>query len=459
MLGNNLLPTGFTYGPDRFCDPNAAIYLNGSQLLICNKTNGLNNRQYAITAWIKTSTNFPFPQGTIVNIGSDPGQDNGQRLYLNSSGSISASTGVNNSLSFTPAPASILPDQWTFVAIVRGLSTDSLYINGVLRTAYTFPEILPKTYYSSQDSPPLYVGGDPGGTNFFEGYLDDLHIYNEPLSASTVLAIYGFGSSNLIQFDPGEICKNKPTTFSVDGTNAQSITWNFGDGMATTTLSQDYSITHVFAESGNYVVTAFLKTSCTIIPPPKSVLVYISPCPPPCKNPTKITLLDSCLELPLNFLINADNSTKEVLWDFGDNMKSNVNSPPFTGIHQYANPGIYKITATTKDTCNGGVALLYSNLSVISCLPQPIPQIPSAFTPNGDGMNDTWSIPELINFPKCSLQIFDRWGGLVFDSPKGYQKVFDGYFKSRRLPMGTYYYIIHLKEGIRPLTGSVTILY
>ena len=52
------------------------------------------------------------------------------------------------------------------------------------------------------------------------------------------------------------------------------------------------------------------------------------------------------------------------------------------------------------------------SIKILACLSGF--KIPNTFTPNGDGDNDTWGIPYLESFPNASVQVFDRWGRLVY---------------------------------------------
>jgi gliding motility-associated-like protein len=83
--------------------------------------------------------------------------------------------------------------------------------------------------------------------------------------------------------------------------------------------------------------------------------------------------------------------------------------------------------------------------------------IPNTFTPNGDGINDTWDIKYLDSYVNCSVDIFTRWGQKVYTSI-GYGTPWDGTYKGSRLAVGTYYYIINLKNGNGPLSGFVVII-
>jgi gliding motility-associated-like protein len=84
--------------------------------------------------------------------------------------------------------------------------------------------------------------------------------------------------------------------------------------------------------------------------------------------------------------------------------------------------------------------------------------IPNAFTPNGDGINDTWVIEGLDGDPTASVKVFTRYGSLVFES-KGYGTPWNGEYQAKKLPAGVYYYIITAKNGSQKFSGSLTVIY
>lgn len=83
--------------------------------------------------------------------------------------------------------------------------------------------------------------------------------------------------------------------------------------------------------------------------------------------------------------------------------------------------------------------------------------IPNAFSPNGDGINDVWSITKMETYPEGLVSIFDRNGQIVFHST-GYSKSWDGTTRGKLVPIGTYYYIIDLKNGLKKFSGWVLVL-
>ncbi len=85
--------------------------------------------------------------------------------------------------------------------------------------------------------------------------------------------------------------------------------------------------------------------------------------------------------------------------------------------------------------------------------------IPTAFSPNNDNINDKWVIEMDGLYPHAEIEVFDRWGKRVFYS-KGYDesKYWDGTYNGKDLPMDAYYYIIYLKNGSNRISGTITII-
>lgn len=108
----------------------------------------------------------------------------------------------------------------------------------------------------------------------------------------------------------------------------------------------------------------------------------------------------------------------------------------------------------TFDPANYDITYLPADLTVSADLGEAIP---NSFTPNGDGINDQWVITLLANFPGCTVEVFGRNGGTVYHSV-GYGIPWDGTYNGTNLPTGTYYYVINLHDGKKPVAGHVTII-
>jgi gliding motility-associated-like protein len=87
-------------------------------------------------------------------------------------------------------------------------------------------------------------------------------------------------------------------------------------------------------------------------------------------------------------------------------------------------------------------------------------EINNTFTPNDDGYNDTWEILGLILYPNCLVQIFDRWGQIVYSST-GYnsKKAWDGKINDKKANESVYFYTIDLRDGSsKTFKGSINLV-
>ena len=109
----------------------------------------------------------------------------------------------------------------------------------------------------------------------------------------------------------------------------------------------------------------------------------------------------------------------------------------------------YTLTATSNAGCTATTTIFIKVLKE--------PTVPNAFTPNGDGINDTWNIKYLDQYPNATVEVFNRYGEKVYFSNR-YPVPWDGTYKGANLPAGTYYYIINPNSGRKAVTGYVSII-
>ncbi|HEU4716381.1 MAG TPA: gliding motility-associated C-terminal domain-containing protein [Bacteroidia bacterium] len=115
-------------------------------------------------------------------------------------------------------------------------------------------------------------------------------------------------------------------------------------------------------------------------------------------------------------------------WDFGDNSVSALQNPVYT----YSSPGSYTVCLSVGSAqgCADSVC------QVIDVIPAEIIP-PNVVTPNSDGVNDVLAFKFLEFYPDNHLQVFDRWGNLIFDK-EHYANDWD----PQKYTDGTYYYIL-----------------
>jgi len=101
--------------------------------------------------------------------------------------------------------------------------------------------------------------------------------------------------------------------------------------------------------------------------------------------------------------------------------------------------GSYYVIVTSN--CGSGYDTINVNMTYDEC----IPVAPNAFSPNGDGLNDEFKIIGYCDYGEYSLQVFDRWGKLVFESTElgeGWNGTVDG----KEAPIGTYVWMVKYRE-------------
>lgn len=233
------------------------------------------------------------------------------------------------------------------------------------------------------------------------------------------------------------ICQGQSHTFDAGG-EAVSYQWNNNPVNNQRYFTAD--------KTGDYWVTARNSAGETAT---DTVHLTVNPLPG-----VKIQPVDAIFENDILYLcnpmvtLNAVNYdlTAGILWSTGETL-------PSIQIYNMTAAKYVWVQATSPYGCVSSDTI---GLSV--CRYSDILTIPNGFTPNGDGVNDTWMIKGIELFPETTVEVYDRWGRRVFMSDKGYTKPWDGVFKNTRLPMDSYFYIINLHNGSAAITGNVAII-
>lgn len=253
--------------------------------------------------------------------------------------------------------------------------------------------------------------------------------YDKPIASFTV--------------EPDTLCQGTDNVFT-DASTApnSSITkwsWSFGDGSTATTRNP----VKRYDAPGNYdvMLTVTNSVGCVSNIFSDKVIVYLQPLidAGPSFTVTQGTLVQ--------FRPTAnDSSVLTFRWepasDFADPA---ILRPALIAMYDQT----YTLTATGQGNCTATDALTVKVLKPVN--------VPNAFSPNGDGINDTWTIPNLADYPGATVDVYNRYGQRIFSST-GYGAPWDGTWNGKMLPLATYYYVIRLQNGFAPLTGHVTIL-
>lgn len=112
----------------------------------------------------------------------------------------------------------------------------------------------------------------------------------------------------------------------------------------------------------------------------------------------------------------------------------------------------YVLTVTDNNNCITADSVLITVYSL-----EFDGMVSNLFTPNGDGINDTWYIQSIQNFPENEVFIYNIYGNLVY-TKKGYANDWKGTYNGKELPDGTYYFVLRFDGSELVIKGSLDIL-
>lgn len=114
--------------------------------------------------------------------------------------------------------------------------------------------------------------------------------------------------------------------------------------------------------------------------------------------------------------------------------------------------GPYPVVVTDEEGCVAERTFVVSK----TCDKRNIPDV---ITPNGDGQNEVWVIPGILDFPNNQVRIFNRWGSIVYNR-QGYMNTWTGTNSDGSiLPAAAYFYVIELNDPQQTVwSGAITIV-
>jgi gliding motility-associated-like protein len=234
----------------------------------------------------------------------------------------------------------------------------------------------------------------------------------------------------------GTICRGASFTPQVSS-NAASYSWSPSAGVSNTTIANPVLSPQ---NTTTYTVTGTLG-SCTI---QRTVTVTVFEGATANAGPDAIILTGDVYQML------SSGSAGSYLWTPSTGLSSATVLSPSASPQTTTT---YTLTVTSPQGCTASDQM---TLTVVPYCIKPM----NAFTPNGDGINDRWLITDGNCLIGVRAQVFNRYGSRVFESPN-YDNTWDGTYKGKHLPDGTYYYVLEfvLLNGKRQvLKGDVTIL-
>ncbi len=249
------------------------------------------------------------------------------------------------------------------------------------------------------------------------------------------------------QFYQNTPCVGNATQF-VDSTKSISGSvvawnWNFGDSQYATIQNPQ----HPFSTATNYTVTLVATSSFGCKDTIQKVVTVISgPDANFSINPNPVEALEVA-----NFtdLSTGPAALTNWYWAFGDSTASNLQNPS----HSYNGQGDFSVLLVVKDL-NGCIDTVRKDISVVL-----LPDVPTAFTPNGDGQNDLFFVRG-GPFKSINVRVYNNWGQLIFETNDQLEG-WNGTFNGTEQPIGVFVWVVEvemLNDKKIKKTGDVTLL-
>jgi gliding motility-associated-like protein len=239
-------------------------------------------------------------------------------------------------------------------------------------------------------------------------------------------------------------CNKNTVTFTNNSTNATSYLWDLGDG----TFSSDTNPVHEYTSSRTYVVklTAFAG-NCEV---QTQQIINVTLLPSPTVDISGPSYALTSDDVLIQVSVTGAN---DATIDLGDG-RTITQTAPFSDITtRYENDGDYVVTLTASN----GICTSQDTFHIKVEFPEVI-TIPNAFTPNSDGLNDSW-YPIIVGSDNYETVIYDRWG-IHITTLKPNDK-WDGKFNGKPCAEGVYFYNLTgtFKKGKKfKRTGSITLI-
>lgn len=245
--------------------------------------------------------------------------------------------------------------------------------------------------------------------------------------------------------DATQICVGNAVQFANSSMGAVQLMWDMGDG----TYTDSFDPEHVFGTSGSFDV--------------QLVVLGEGACSDTALVADAIEVLDSPYAVPTLVaedgpgnsvrLFDAGSGADAYLWDLGDG----TNSMEPELVHLFPSEGgTFEVCLTVLN--DNGCSDTHCELLELPSAPQVF--APNTFTPDGDGINDIFHVV-LDGYGEWNfaIQVFDRWGELLFESSDPYQG-WDGTSKSSEAPSGVYVWRVQLKRGggVHTVPGHITLI-
>lgn len=236
---------------------------------------------------------------------------------------------------------------------------------------------------------------------------------------------------------PEFVCEGHTATLDASPFKATEYVWSSPDQLGEGVTMYGPSI-NVVSKPGYATYTVEMKRGACTQTADATIEVRYVP---------RFDRIDSLSFRSVEIVLQSNTGTAPFQYIVDDNYDENINEPIKDSL-EYGNHSIKIIDAAGCQIDSSFVTHA------------PGLEFPIHISPNGDGINDAFSIPVLRDaYPDANIRIFDRWGKKLADYKAGNAELdWDGTYNGVQMPSTDYWYEIEIKEIKKTYTGHFTLI-
>jgi PKD repeat protein len=297
-----------------------------------------------ISAWINPTVIADYPRIAGKTHTSDVNPWVIWGLTINNNGKVLLElASPSGKRGYARSSSTIPTNTWTHVAGTYDSASVKIYVNGQLEGTRSFSEQL------AINGEPFSIARSSYGGNFFDGRIDEVRVYDRPLSSTEIYELYTLYNTNPVANAGDTSTNTEGSPILFDGSLSDdpdpygeivSYRWEFGDGATGGGIRSS----HTYTQDGSYPVTLEITDNMgatdrdvifvTVLD--TSPLADFSGTPEEGSSPLSVLFTDQS---------SSHDGVSEWYWEFGDGENSTVVNPT----HIYTQEGTYTVSLRTKE--------------------------------------------------------------------------------------------------------------
>ncbi len=230
-----------------------------------------------------------------------------------------------------------------------------------------------------------------------------------------------------VEVPEGEtLCEGSEVKLTAGANSGYKYAWKIGN--------EEVSNSNKFTYDGDESVNVNLEIKSKVCKESYDIAINVVPTP-------HIVSVEESGSNKFEFVVEGGSGAYQ--FDFGNGFQSSPILDPAT----YGRT--YRIKVKDELGCASDTSILTPTYEL---------EVPTSFTPNGDGIDDVWVVKNLDKYPSATVRLYDRFGKKLCDMTSAEMEAWDGMYNGRELPSTDYWYEIQIDEIDKIYVGHFTLI-